>query len=384
MLKHPYERQPENCKSAAITMASDCVLTSNYDKLGEAGLATADRFGLPEGEAFEWYAHRIEIPDGKDGRGEGEKKDSGEKNSGASGYDDNGTTEGNGERGEDSRGGDGTDADGRPTKDEDTGGKNGETGNEDDTSSDGETEDEHAEGGEKDRDEETRLDLQDGKADQSELWEEDQMMQERVNELIESINDWGSIKGKLQESIKASTKPRIDYRRAFAGFRASVISTRRHLTRMRPSRRMDFEQMGSVYELSTRLLVAVDVSGSVSREALEHFYGLINRFFKYGIESIDTVQFDAELGEITPLKKAKKEIEVCGRGGTSFQPIIDYIGRHNYDGLVILTDGYAPAPKIPNGFRTPMLWITDNEGEYIDGHEWMEKLPHSRACWLRL
>jgi len=46
-------------------------------------------------------------------------------------------------------------------------------------------------------------------------------------------------------------------------FRRSVLSERRRLTHMKPSRRYDFLYFGSRYEFATRLLVAVDISGSM-------------------------------------------------------------------------------------------------------------------------
>ena len=192
----------------------------------------------------------------------------------------------------------------------------------------------------------------------SELWEENEFECSRINEIIENTTSWGSLPGDVVEKIKASLKAQIDYRKVLSGFRASVISSRRNLTRMRPNRRTDFQNLGSVYKMRTNLLVAVDVSGSVDSKMLQKFYSVLNRFFKYGIESIDTVQFDTELGEIIPLKKAQTEIKVIGRGGTDFQPVFDYFrtSKTHYDGIIVFTDGYANEPKI-TGRKPKVLWI---------------------------
>ena len=80
-----------------------------------------------------------------------------------------------------------------------------------------------------------------------------------------------------------------------------------------------------------------------------NLFCLINRFFKYGIQSIDILQFDCGLKQpLLTIKKAKTEIKELGRGGTNFQPIIDYFekARKPYDGLIIFTDGYAPQPEM--------------------------------------
>lgn len=192
----------------------------------------------------------------------------------------------------------------------------------------------------------------------SELWEENEFECSHINEIIENTTSWGSLPGDLVEKIQASLKAQIDYRKVLSGFRASVISSRRNLTRMRPNRRTDFQNLGSVYKMRTNLLVAVDVSGSVDSKMLQKYYSVINRFFKYGIESIDTVQFDTKLGEVLPLKKACTEVKVTGRGGTDFQPVFDYFRtcKTHYDGIIFFTDGYADEPKI-TGRKPKVLWI---------------------------
>lgn len=221
------------------------------------------------------------------------------------------------------------------------------------------------------------------KAEQSELWEEDELMQISINTMIENAKSWGSIPGDLVETIIASTKARIDYRKILAGFRASCISMRRTLTRMRPNRRTGFQNMGSIYRFKTNLLVAVDVSGSVSSKSLAHFYSVINRFFHYGVENIDVMQFDCAAGEVKNIKKASRKIEVFGRGGTDFQCVIDYAQEAKcYDGIVIFTDGYAPPPVLPQPFRPRLLWICENEDSYKQHHEWMEK--QGRVCTIQI
>ncbi|MDO4497603.1 MAG: VWA-like domain-containing protein [Bacteroidales bacterium] len=226
-------------------------------------------------------------------------------------------------------------------------------------------------------------------ADQTELWEESAMAEAEVNEIIHSLeasNTWGSLHGKLASQIVASTKAKIDYRKVIQSFRQEVLSSKRHLTRMRPNRRSGFENMGSVYDLSSRLLIAVDVSGSVSDELLADFFGVAHRFFKYGIEAIDVIQFDAEIsGDPIPLKKAMKggKINIEGRGGTSFQPVIDFVAQQKgyYQGLIICTDGYAPHPELPPFFHTPILWVVGTEEDYNNGKEWMSQM--GKVCLIK-
>lgn len=215
-------------------------------------------------------------------------------------------------------------------------------------------------------------------SDLAQNWEQDELMAAQMNEIIRDVKSWGTIPGKLVEQIVASTKARVDYRKILAGFRASVISQKRKLTRMRPNRRSGFEAMGSRYDFATRLIIGVDCSGSISKEDLRNFYGTINRFFQYGIKQIDVVQFDTKLGEVETLMKASKNVKVTGRGGTYFQPFIDFVAQHpEYDGALIYTDGEAPPPSIPPTMRTPICWVLCSEKQ-LHHATWMRK--SGRVC----
>ena len=222
----------------------------------------------------------------------------------------------------------------------------------------------------------------------SALWEEDEDICCEVNSLIEiaeSSNSWGNISGNLQEIIKASKIIAMDYRKILSSFKTSIISSKRILTRMRPSRRFGFAFMGSRYDLATNLLIAVDVSGSVSSSSLSQFFSIINRFFKNGIEKLDVLQFDYELKtkEPIPFKKAKSEVKVIGRGGTSFQPAADYYCSHpEYDGLIYFTDGIAPIPNFNTKRNIDVLWILTSKDSYNDNIKWIKKLARNRATYI--
>ncbi len=220
----------------------------------------------------------------------------------------------------------------------------------------------------------------------ADLWGEDAMMQETIDRLIEvaeQSQSWGSLKGRMRELILASTQAKIDCSKILNGFRGSVLSSKRVLTRMRPSRRYGFDYMGSRHQFATRLLVAVDVSGSVPSESLRQFFGIVNRFFKYGIDRIDVVQFDNDIkGEPMSLKRAMKEIRVAGRGGTDYQKVFDFVCDDGaYDGLILCTDGFAAPPPLKKKNPTPILWIF-SEKAFFEKHTWVNHIPASRAAFL--
>ena len=390
LLKHPYQRQPSCANRKVLAQASNVTIDDVYQiqPVVKKYLKGLD-YNLPYGLCFEEYYSLIyEIlthanpnsfcgtsimpaeealnPDGEDTLDDedvhGDEELENESN--CPGNKNQNKTQGNGTDGADGDGG----ADGNE-------GVNGAKGT-------GSTD------GNLDLNSELQSGTDDMDAQISELWEEDDEMCCDVNNLIEiaqSSDSWGSIGESFQSLIKASLKIQMDYRKMLSAFRTSVISSKRCLTRMRPNRRFGFDAMGCRYELATNLLIAVDVSGSVTDKSLSHFFSIINRFFKYGIEKIDVIQFDAELKSDKPVsfKKAKNEIKVMGRGGTSFQPAADYYSSHpKYDGLIYFTDGYAPPPVFNTKRPIDVLWVLCGSEEYERNHEWIKAIKRNRVTYI--
>jgi len=214
-------------------------------------------------------------------------------------------------------------------------------------------------------------------------WDSDELQIESINDHIRTAsenNTWGTVTGNLRERVMASLRPKLDYRAVLRQFRTTILSTNRSLTRMKPSRRYGFLYMGSRRDFTTNLLFAVDVSGSVSSQDLARGFSVVNRFFKYGVQSIDVIQFDTEIkGKPVTLRKARKSIRVLGRGGTNFQDVVSYVDEHpRYD---IFTDGYAPAPVKPKNQRTRILWLFNHESNYERTYQQLRHI--GRAAFLK-
>ena len=367
LLKHPYERQPECCKPEPIAIAGNFVVDQNY-RLSYFNCPKAHEFQLPNGESFEWYALKLNNLIGNGGDNSEDswipsdgkqtlESDEGEGQSPQKGSDESDQQKQNQEQSHDNKQEDNVEhGDGEEDKEK--------QGN-------GQGQEQSSGQGQNSNNPYQRW------ADYSGLWEEDVLAQEETNELIrklEASQSWGSIPGHFAEIVVATLKVKLNYKAILRSFHTSILCSQRQLTRMRPNRRSGFQQMGSRYELASNILVCVDVSGSVSSQALSTFYSAIARFFKYGVETIDVLPFDASLKEITTLKKAPKEVKIEGRGGTNFQILFDYIAEHpRYDGMIIFTDGYAPEPTLPQPMRTKVLWICDSEQGYERHREWMRR-----------
>lgn len=325
-LKHPYEREPEGCSREAMAIGSDITIADGYCLLHKEKLPLRDPgyYHLPLGQYYEWYAKAVQQQSQEQGQKQPQQGQSKEQQQ----------------------------QQGAPVPD------GSPSGSPDSPQSD---------------------------RDKSQLWREDSLQRQRINELIERTTDWGTLPGELVERIKASTQAHINQRLIWQGFHSAILSSQRHLTRMRPNRRTGFLQMGSTRQFDTHLLVAIDVSGSITDAMLADFFSSVNRLFRYGVVQIDLVQFDAELGSIQPLTNAHKDITIKGRGGTDYQPLFDEIDRRekDYDGLLILTDGQAPPPRLSKRLHDghfPVLWVCPNREAYEQSREWMQKV--GRVCHL--
>ena len=418
-LKHPYQRQPEGSLREALTLGSNWVIDQHY-RLQYQGYSKAREYQLPSRECFEWYVGKLNVllrqPSSQDEMDTNDTDDSEEKNdnersneenypgSGGAGDDEEDNPDAGGSSDDEKSGvtpndkqqkqeqnenntreDDGANEGGAHVKSQGTPSEGGDGDNEDETAnSSGKTAGDVRGSGDGSQTQEGPMSQKQRQqlADQSGLWEEDELRQEEINEIIRSTTDWGSVPGNMIEQIIASMQVKMDYRKALSAFHTSILSSKRRLTRMKPNRRSGFAQMGSRYDLASNILVAVDVSGSIDSRTLRAFYSAIARFFKYGVETIDVVQFDIGLRKVTTFKKRPKTVDVHGRGGTEFQSVFDHLKTHTqYDGLIIFTDGYAPEPRVDFKIRTKVLWVCRSEEEYQQHQEWMRHT--GKVCWMK-
>lgn len=339
ILKHPYERQPVNPIPELLYLASNVTIYQHNGSHIPPCLPAA--LVLPERKSFEEYYNIIqhESQDARSGNSENDKpscgrmSDSIDMNGGGDAEQDSHESMGDGMQSDgcdDCYSGEGYNARNQKTVSEPSGSNIND------------------------------VVKKDNGTDATELWEEDDIQIEYINRCIEDAmlsKRWGSLAGNIRDLIKASTLRCDNIRRKMDMFRTSIISTRRRLTRMRPSRRYGWVQMGVQHPYTSRLLIAVDTSGSVDKKDLIRFFRVINSFFTYGIPFIDVLQFDYKVHPpLLSLKKAADRIALRGRGGTNFQAPVDYFVEHKeYDGMIVFTDGYAPNPQMPP--HRKILWV---------------------------
>lgn len=184
-------------------------------------------------------------------------------------------------------------------------------------------------------------------------------MKELAHEVTKSR---GMVPGEIRELIDNFTafeQPKFDWRgyiRRFVGRSVKVYTKK---LRRKFNKRFE-DNPGLKIKQKKHILVAVDTSGSVSTDELKEFFSEVHHMHKTGSD-ITVVQCDTAISDIRPYKQSNK-IELHGRGGTSFDPVVEYYdaNQKKYTCLIYFTDGEAPAPAKPKGH---ILWVLSSRSE---------------------
>lgn len=188
----------------------------------------------------------------------------------------------------------------------------------------------------------------------------------QLKELSEQIQkSRGTIPGEMKGIIDMlfnEEPPKFDWRGYLRMFAGGSTKTYTKKTRRKPSKRFTGAP-GLRVKQKKHICVAIDTSGSVSNDELKEFFQEIHHIHKTGSE-ITIVQCDSSISHVGKYKKPEDgQIQIHGRGGTSFQPAVDYYNEHHRDFscFVYFTDGEAPAPDPVAKGRT--LWVLSERSQ---------------------
>jgi predicted metal-dependent peptidase len=176
-----------------------------------------------------------------------------------------------------------------------------------------------------------------------------------VNNYKGSSKMWGKFSGDAMEQIVAANTPKISWKEVVRRFNTSVQTSMQVATRMKPNRRFDLDAPGRRRVYTTKILFAVDASGSMSNEDVAEGFAVINSVCRHA--EVNYVLFDTEIKIIeTKLKRAQKTFKIGGRGGTDPTPVLKYVDEHKYDGLVVYSDMYFGS-NLPKPRKCKVLWL---------------------------
>lgn len=194
-------------------------------------------------------------------------------------------------------------------------------------------------------------------------WKKNNSFDSDIKAYIDKVKNktkmWGKYTSSVQAGILEAFAPKINCKDIIRRFSSSILTGKTEPSRMKINRRFDIERPGYRRTYKPNIIVAIDNSGSMSDENLKFGFGLVNKILYFA--QITFIQFDCEIQIIEKnFNKARKEFSVKGRGGTNYQPIFDYAEKNKCDGLIIFTDGYAPAVTEP---KFKVLWMLSQKDQ---------------------
>ena len=211
-------------------------------------------------------------------------------------------------------------------------------------------------------------DIANGDVPDHSTWEEFDDLSEAEKKLIDkqlqkvlsdakeqTVKKRGRIPGEIEGviTIEEIVAPKFDWRgymRRFTGVSTKVFTKK---IRRKENRKFP-ESPGLKLKMKQHMLLGIDTSGSVSDSELQEFMSEINHIYKAGVD-VTIIQCDTDIRAIESYK-GKFELNVLGRGGTEFDPVLNYYNENQkrYTSLVYFTDGECYTHVKPKGH---VLWV---------------------------
>ena len=167
----------------------------------------------------------------------------------------------------------------------------------------------------------------DPRNDNNKYWGENDGLDAEVENMVEefrgSAQKWGKHSGNAMSQIVAANTPKISYKEVIKRFATSVTTTKQIASRMKYNRRFGLDAPGRRRINTTKVLFALDVSGSMSDEDIAEGFAVVNACCKHA--EVHWMTFATEVHDLaTKLKKAQQMFKVNGRGGTDPAPVLKY------------------------------------------------------------
>lgn len=200
----------------------------------------------------------------------------------------------------------------------------------------------------------------------------------------DSKGQWGSVGADTRQTIREMICKDIPWKSLIKQFLGMSRRAERSTSRMRLNKKYPGIHSGFKRGYTANIAVYIDQSGSVSNGELELLFGCLRDLAKR--TSFTTFHFDTDVdvdsktvwkGGRTPATHRTR----CG--GTCFDAPTTHVNKHKaeFDGCLILTDGYAPQPK-PSRVRRAWIITTEGDHDFRCGSETVIKMktPAQRAA----
>jgi predicted metal-dependent peptidase len=153
------------------------------------------------------------------------------------------------------------------------------------------------------------------------------------------------------DDLMRGRRPIVRWEKMLRMFAASCMESILEHTKNRISRRFG-TRPGTRKADVIDLAVAVDTSGSISKEQIVIFFNEIRWLWKNGAK-VTIYEADCQVCSVYPFS-GQFNGKIHGRGGTDLEPVLKVVeGKH--DALIYFTDFIAP--KITKRYSIPTLWV---------------------------
>ena len=170
----------------------------------------------------------------------------------------------------------------------------------------------------------------------------------------------GKLGGELRRMIDHLLQPQLPWRMLLARYMSALA--RDDYSYSRPSRREGDFIMPSLRSQGLELVVAVDTSGSIKDSEMEEFIDEVDALKGQVRARVTLLPCDARLCDgapwvFEPWEQFHRPEGVKGGGGTSFDPVFDWVQQSGCrpDLLVYFTDADGAFPKIEPPY--PVIWL---------------------------
>jgi predicted metal-dependent peptidase len=185
----------------------------------------------------------------------------------------------------------------------------------------------------------------------------DKQLEVMLTEVVEQVQKMrGTVPSNVLqklEALKNIEPPKFNWKAYLRRYIGNSIRNSTRKTKRKQSKRFELDFGLRIQEFSS-ILLAIDSSASVSDDEIYEFMHEIRHMHKCG-HDFTLIFADTQMQD--PIKyKPNIPLEIKKRGGTDFNPVVNYYMKHKkkYSTLIYLTDGECPAPDAP---VKNMLWV---------------------------
>ncbi|GMA97241.1 VWA-like domain-containing protein [Pelosinus sp. IPA-1] len=205
------------------------------------------------------------------------------------------------------------------------------------------------------------------------IWEDSSDIDEKtLKEFTEKFIDAsqkGNIPNYLEGMISSlkNSKAELPWNLYLKRMMGTVESNKKKIITRRNRRQPDrFDLRGQLRSHKADVVVALDISGSISDEEFNQAIKEVLNIVKNVNHEITIIECDSEIRRVYKVKSVKDiKDRMKIRGGTKFTPVFEYANKNKVNLLVYFTDGKGEDKllSIPKGYKT--LWVISGRGDKL-------------------